>query len=326
MALSDLGGRVARRALATLERRLLAAVDEPEFPCLFVLGLPRSGTTLVYQYLVDRLPVAYFTQGVGRFPEQAAAITWLEYRVHGRYRSDFHSRYGKIEGAAAPREAGAFFARFFGYDDRKRLEDLGPGEQDALRRTVAAVQRAFGGAPFVNKNVKHLLRIDALAGLFPSAHFLVVERERRDVALSLLRARQALLADPRDWWSVRPCDHERLAALPPAERVVAQLESLATGLETDLAELAPGRVTHIEYERFCAQPGALLEVLAPRLEVTSQVQCTDASPGKVRFTPSHPEPSTAEEAELLAAVEDQARDGAASGSAATLRSSARVSR
>jgi hypothetical protein len=259
-------GRVARavrrwaRSLSPREllERLALSVGWPlERPVVFLLGLPRSGTTLVSQYVVHRLEVAYWTNGVGHHPRAPIVTTFLERRGDA-YRSDFRSRYGKVEGARAPREAGAVWARFFDLERYTRFEDLRPGDAERLRNLVAATQRVFGRAPFVNKNVKHLLRIDALAKVFPESLFLVVRRRVQDTALSILRARLELAPDPSRWWSVRPPDWERLAGLPLEEQIAGQVLSLRRRLDLDLAALPRERVIELDYERFCREPDPAL--------------------------------------------------------------------
>ena len=239
-----------------LERLALSLHWTLDRPVVFVLGLPRSGTTLVYQYLVHRLDVAYWTNGVGLHPRAPVVTTWLE-RRRGPYRSDFRSRYGKVEGATAPREAGSVWGRFFDLERPTRLEELRPGDAERLRNLVAATQRIFGGAPFVNKNVKHMLRVDALARIFPEALFLVVRRRVQDTALSILRARVAT-HDPKRWWSVRTPNWERLLALPLEEQVAAQVRGLRRQLGVDLSAVARERVLQLDYERFCREPDAAL--------------------------------------------------------------------
>jgi hypothetical protein len=248
-----------RRARELLERLALSVHWTLERPVVFLLGLPRSGTTLVYQYVVHRYEVAYWTNGVGRHPRAPVVTTFLE-KHHGPYRSDFRSRYGKVEGATAPREAGSLWGRFFDLERRTRFEDLRTGDAERLRNLVAATQYVFGGAPFVNKNVKHMLRIDALARIFPESSFLVVRRRLQDAALSILRARSAS-ADPRRWWSVRTADWERLLPLPLEEQVAAQVCGLRGELARDLAALPRERVVELDYESFCRDPERALRPL-----------------------------------------------------------------
>ena len=96
-----------------VERLLLNKRYQCSSPQLFIMGLPRSGTTLVYQYIVHRLNVAYFTHGVGKYPDAPCITTWIQHKVHGQYQSAFKSNYGKESGAVAPREAGGWWCRVF---------------------------------------------------------------------------------------------------------------------------------------------------------------------------------------------------------------------
>jgi hypothetical protein len=237
---------------------------QPQQPQLFILGMPRSGTTLIYQAIVHRLKVAYFTNGVGDNPRAPCVTTWLQTRRHGDYQSDFRSQYGKVHGEVAPREAGSFWGRSFGLHDYVRFEDVPSARVRALRTTIAWIERIHGNAPFVNKNVKHMLRVDALARIFPESRFLVVERDPRDVALSVLRARRSQ-PHPEQWWSVRPRNYTQLLELPAAEQVAQQLASLHDRLCADVMLLPASRVTVVRYEQFCADPETLIRTLKPLL-------------------------------------------------------------
>ncbi len=56
-----MGVGLAYRILRPLEQRMVSRAGPVPAPRLFILGLPRSGTTLVSQYIVHRLKVAYLT-------------------------------------------------------------------------------------------------------------------------------------------------------------------------------------------------------------------------------------------------------------------------
>lgn len=286
--------------LALAERAMLRPELRVERPAVFVLGLPRSGTTLVSQYLVHRLAVAYFTHGVGRHPRAPALVTRFQRRLYGDYCSDFRSEYGKEHGPSSPREAGSFWGRFFGLDRYVRLDDVSETDARTLRATIAATQRTFGGAPFVNKNVKHMLRIDALSRLFPDPLFVVVRRDLRDVALSILEAHHKGLADASGWWSVKPPDHAALRDLPLPEQIAGQVVSLRDQMHRDLAQLDRSRVFWIDYADFCESPETAIEPLRQRLEPIQY-----RNPAVTTFAPQHREPIDADGRRLLEILEHQ---------------------
>jgi hypothetical protein len=292
-------------AAAAAERLLLGTASAPRGPQLFVLGLPRSGTTLVYQYLAHRYAVSYFTNAVGRFPCAACLCTTLATRRLGRYVSDFASEYGKSVGPLAPREAGDFWTLFFAPDRYVSFDELPEPARVRLRRTVACVQRAFGGAPFVNKNVMHAQRVDALALLFPEARFLVVERALADVGLSVLRGRSRHAPGAGDWWSIRPTDHAAFAGLPLPEQIAGQLASVGRRLAEDLGRLPAERVLGLDYEAFCAAPDEALAGVRAALGAPAT-----RSPAVPAFARARNAPASPEEERLLALL---AGDSAARG-------------
>lgn len=298
------GARYARLPLrlgayaGPIERLLLLSYEEPSKPQLFILGLPRSGTTLVYQYIVHRLMVSYFTNGVGSLREAPCLATFFQRKIYGDYSSDFVSRYGKVKGPVAPREAGAFWGRFFSRDDYVEYEGLSKRHVRTLRRTIACVERIFGGAPFVNKNVKHLLRIGALRRIYPESHFLIVERDRTDVALSLLRGRYETLVSHRQWLSARPPDYEYLRDLPVTEQVAGQLVSLTDRMERDLAEVPGRRLLKISYDSFCRDPESLIRQIREKMGPIG-----DRNGPVESFTVSRNIPESLDEKELVRKIE-----------------------
>lgn len=279
------------RFLESLYLRRNITSDKPQ---LFILGLPRSGTTLVYQYLVHRLNVAYFTNGVGQYPHAPICITAWQKRHYGHFESNFQSNYGKMDGPLSPREAGGFWGRFFDMEAYTSAQDVPPKAERTLKRTIAAIQHLYGNNAFVNKNVKHMLRLDPLQYIFPSSLFLVVERNLADVGLSVLHGRYAQLQDPRQWWSVRPPDYEQLKDLPIVEQVACQLLSLQQKMATDLRQIEPTRIFHVQYATFCQNPEYLINQLYHPLASPGYRNPTIAS-----FIYSQKTPKTNEERQLV---------------------------
>lgn len=261
---------------------------------LFILGLPRSGTTLLYQYVVHRKKVAYFTNGVGEKPFEPCRTTWREITSQPPYRSDFASSFGSSTGTVAPSEAGSFWLRFFDIDAYETLRSVNMRDMRALARTIHCIEGLFGGAPFVNKNVKHMLRLEVLGKIFPKAHFLVIERQRQDVALSLLRARLKVQGDYAAWYSVRPDSYERLLDLPPEAQVCEQLARLEERMNQDFSRMDSGRVHRIIYDDFCSNPDSVFRLVPDIL-----AGLDDVNPAIDRFEVAHSVPGNAIEQRLV---------------------------
>ena len=282
------------------ERLLLKKRHQCSAPQLFIMGLPRSGTTLAYQYIAHRLNVSYFTYGVGNFPHAPCLITFIQHKIHGQYQSNFESNYGKESGLispVAPREAGGWWCRFFHLNNYVTVDDLTEKDIHVLQNTIACIQNVFGGTPFVNKNVKHLLRIGILGKIFPNSRFLIVERDIPDVAMSILRARYKNLSDATQWWSVRPPNYKKLKDLPIAEQITNQCTSLKQKMESDLSKLPHDRVMRIHYEYFCNNPEGFIRKIAFFINAT-----ITKNPAQQRFKVSHGHPQNHEESKLIELV------------------------
>jgi hypothetical protein len=251
-----------------MEKRKLArkfSITEPQF---IITGLPRTGTTLVYQYIVHRLHVAYFTNKTGEYYHTPCTVTWLSRLFFRPYKSDFSSHYGKVSGNMGPREAGAFWLRFFdinSYTDFQPPQKQNPFEDiDTLRKSVHCIQDIFNGAPFVNKNVKHILRLDVLKRIFPRSVFIIVQRDFLDAALSILEGRKRNLDDPDSWWSARPPSYEALKTLPYPDQVAHQVHDLNQKLQEDLGRISADRVIRLDFRDFCENPDAIITEIKKR--------------------------------------------------------------
>lgn len=242
--------------------RIMNRFDGDPGAQLFILGLPRSGTTLVYQYIVHRYHVAYFTNGVASHPYNPCQTTSRQHKQYPPYRSDFRSHYGHSEGTMAPNEAGSYWWRFFGEGRYTALSDMSADDIHDIQKTVATIQAVFDGALFVNKDVKHILRIDALARMFPRSHLLVIERNATDVALSILRGRKDLTGNYTSWTSAKPPEYDHLKDLPAAQQICGQVVGLSGRLQHDLDHVDPSRVHRIAYEQFCQCPERAMESVA----------------------------------------------------------------
>ena len=249
------------RAAARIEARLGKGADVPlRHSPIFVVGAPRSGSTLLYQLLVVRFDVAYLSNlhcalfGAPSLVERAVGRRLPPPAV-------FSSRYGRTAGLAAPSECGPYWYRFF----RKRPQHVTLEEADpeALRELRASV-RALGdasGRPIVFKNLLNSLRIGPLGTALPEALFLVVQRDLDDNVASILAARLAVRGDEAAWWSAEPPEVERLRALPPREQAAGQVRGVSAAIDAERESLGRERFLDVRYERLCADThGVLAEI------------------------------------------------------------------
>lgn len=240
-----LAGRVESLALRALR-------IEPRFPPLFIVGAPRSGTTLPYLYLLNRFRFGYFPNIARQAPSLpvAAALVW-----HRDHQAGFghDSRYGNVEGPTAPSDGWEIFHRWF---PRYAMVPVQRDRLVELRRIVGAYEGIFGG-PFLNKNNHNSVRIAELDDIFPDALFIHVTRNLHDAGVSLLEARRRHQIALGQWWSCPPPQYLGHQFASEADQAVRTIQGIQDYVRESLVALDPGRWLEIRYEDFCREPDVL---------------------------------------------------------------------
>ncbi|MCW2921747.1 MAG: hypothetical protein JWL76_1621 [Thermoleophilia bacterium] len=234
---------------------------------VFILGSPRSGTTLLYQLLVEAFDVGYLANVHAAQPTDVARVEREQRPRTARSGSDFESTHGATKQPWGPSEAGEFWYRFFDRD-RHQVDHAAPEDRTIvqLRAAVRAFMDACG-ASVVFKNTINSLRVPALAAALPEARFVLIERDLTDNARSLLVGR-GKRGDLCTWWGARPTGVEQVEHRAPAEQVVWQAREVHDVARRALGELPPERTLHVTYDELCAAPRDLVDRVATWLAAT----------------------------------------------------------
>lgn len=214
-------------------------VPPPENP-IFVIGCPRSGTTLLFR-LLQKHPKVGTLDGEGH-------ILWSTYQH--------------------PRDRGWS-------SDRLTGDDIRPGERDFL---YAAIQRVAGERRFLDKTPRNCLRVPYLLELFPGATIVLLKRDGPPTVSSLIEGwtvRHGIsyrLPEPLElaeykgnlWSYLLPPDWRDLRYKTFADVAARQyVASYETALH-DIRELGAS-VVEVSYEALIAEPvdemGRLLRFL-----------------------------------------------------------------
>ena len=266
--LNKVSRRVLKYFFESREPVLLAQAGDIRSPPVFLVGPPRSGTTLIYQAITSGLRTAYFCNFAEWYPHTPLAASEFLNRAIERYESDFTSDYGEVAGRAAPSEAKGIWKSWLGRD-RTDGSDMRMEKVAVARRTIAALQK-MRGAPFVAKDISNALRIRALDKLFPGCLFVRVSLNPADIAQSILVARQTYRQEHdcahtnnplQEWVFIDSCDYEQFYDLPYLEQIANQVFHTDNILEEDLAEIPEARVLRMDYEQFCLHPREELDRL-----------------------------------------------------------------
>jgi LPS sulfotransferase NodH len=235
-------------------------------PVAFIVGAPRSGTTLLSQLIARHLDVGYVSNYVSRY--WMAPVYGLA-RFERRYADcrsaiDLRSEFGGTAGPYSPHEFGWFWqywCGFFASDDLDGVQ-LDEFPWDTLREEIQAMA-GYLGKPFIFKSLNYLVyNVDRFAREFPSARFIHIRREFPFVVRSVLECRVARYGTDRLWWTIRPRDVAAWRDRPPVEQVCHQIADIRRAIESSLAGLPESRRLTLEYEDLVAAPEAALQRVA----------------------------------------------------------------
>lgn len=246
---------------------------EPAAP-LFVLGAPRSGTSLLYKALCLHPQVAYISNWVRRFPAlpQLAVLNRVARRLPGLqrrawFRADGNAyvydgrRSWALRAVPMPVEGEPVYARCGVPPSAHHPPGVDRDHQrTALRTAFAAVQHYGGGRLVVSKRIANNHRIRLLHEAFPAARFVEIVRDGRAVAYSLSRV---------DWWpdsfvgwyGGSPRQWEQAGGDPWEIRArdwVAEVQAIEEGL----AAVPEESVARVRYEHLAGAPAPVLRELA----------------------------------------------------------------
>ncbi|WP_163575251.1 sulfotransferase [Halomonas faecis] len=219
---------------------------------VFIIGPPRSGSTLLMQTLTDAYDVGYLTNRHCRWFGAPALAERLYNPLGDKSPSDFQSNYGRTKKPSDPAECGAWWYRFFrrqpAYVTRGEVSER---KMRAFSRSIASLQNT-SGKPLIFKNLYASLRLDPMSVYLPEALYIVIERDLKDNAESILKGRKDALGSYQHWWSVPPPNVGALDELSPVQQAVGQIESIHELIDRDIERLGlEDRVFRVSYEDFC---------------------------------------------------------------------------
>lgn len=259
----------------------LRAIDlgrSVQWPVVFVVGAPRSGTTLLLQWLANLGRFCYPTNWLSRFyaaPYVGALLQRMLVEADLQFRDEFgdlvastvgyDSDLGKTAGLLGPNEFWYFWRRFFHWGETIWLDEAALRKADGrtFAAELAAIERVFE-RPLAMKALIMDCNLPYLDSLVEKAVFMHVRRNPVDNAHSLLEARRRFSGDIREWYSFCPREYSWLKDRDPYTQVAGQVYFLSAAIEEARRSIDPGRWLAVDYERFCTAPERVHAALRER--------------------------------------------------------------
>ena len=255
-------------AFKRLNRNVLHVIARPQArnvatdSIAFIVGAPRSGSTLLYQLLTTCFEFGYMSNVHCLL---YGAPHWIErlLRIPSRLpKVDFKSNCGQTYGVTGPSECHAFWDLFFpGLPSYLEVKDVPAENLQRLRDYVRAFVES-AGKPIVVKNPALSMRLLPLAHALPEAVFLVTERDEVDNAHSVLHSQWQRNRNYAQWIFHDTPNMEQLRQLPLHEQAIEYVRTNRMIIERQSRQIGETRFYWVSYEQLCSSPRSVLNEIS----------------------------------------------------------------
>jgi hypothetical protein len=252
--------------LENLNRQLAPGNDaeyrdrQEQYPTLQIIGVPRSGTTLLGQLVAGHLDVGYIDHLVAAFWRAPLyGIRMSRLLLDGVRPNTYSSEYGRTEGIQGPHEFGYFWRDLLAHDEFSESAALAASPDWKRVRNVVTNMCAEFERPIVFKAFQLVWHMEQFQQALPLTRFVWVRRDPLETAMSILRLREGFAGSRDSWVSMKPLAYNELKDRPRAEQVVGQVYEIEQTISQAVARLAPDTVLEVPLSRLRRDPGDVLD-------------------------------------------------------------------
>ncbi|MFX0198862.1 MAG: sulfotransferase [Candidatus Hodarchaeota archaeon] len=251
--------------LQPFETQRLKKSSPSSLPILLIVGVPRSGTTLLYQVLADCLPLSYFNNLSSLFPRSPISAGFLFNRYLNQKGQRFTSYYGNTAGFSAPNDGFHVWNRWLGKDRYSAPEQIDHAAKGEMRRFFNAWLSTFN-KPFLNKNNRNTDCVSLLAETLDNTYFIECRRNPLYTAQSLIIARQQIQGSKVIGWGLHAKNsNPGRGPLGYVDAVCDQIYEVEIKLRDDKKRIGEERFIEVSYERFCEDPFGAVQLVSKRI-------------------------------------------------------------
>ena len=260
------------KILEPIEKEQVSRFDIPKKEVIFIVGAPRSATTLLHQLVAQTGLFGYISNYLARF-WAAPYIGGLQEKALGFRNCEdmsYYSDYGRTKGWNEPHQFNYYWHRWFQFDDNHQMNANVIENIDTkfFKQEIAALESIFN-SPMVFKSLYCGLQIPFLKKTLTNAKFVICTRNPLYQAQSILLGRKAFFGNYDGWFSLKPPEYFELVKKSPYEQVSGQIFYTLRSIGDAISKLD-------ESDFFIIDHADLIR--NPRLSIRKIIDLTDVTP------------------------------------------------
>ncbi|MFX1253990.1 MAG: sulfotransferase [Promethearchaeota archaeon] len=243
--------------LEPIERSLVSRFTEPKKPIIFIVGAPRSATTLVHQLVAQTGLFGYISNYLARFWKAPyfGALQEKAFGIRSAYQMSYKSNYGRTTGWHEPHQFNYFWQQRFQFDKDHQMkqEIIDKIDINFFRQEIAALEDVLL-LPMVFKSLYCGLQIPFLKKALKRAKFVICIRNPLYQAQSILLGRKSFFGNYKGWFSLKPKEYPMLKLKDEYEQVIGQIYYILRTIEEDLKLIDPSDYIVLSQENLVLNP------------------------------------------------------------------------
>jgi hypothetical protein len=222
---------------------------------IFIIGVPRSGTSILYQVLRQHADLARLTHASDLFPECPIIANYLfRYTGIARFKPGLIQFIGWTHHGFDSAEGYNTWRYFAPKAPMLTAEDVTEEQRLFYQSLVKKHLFLYGRSRFMNKSPFHSLNIGYLDKIFPDALFIHIYRDGRAVARSI-QERRMLYGGPRAVFGPQPPELSDIDEdTDPLVFCGLQWKYILKHIRDSLRQIPQDRQFTLSYEYFTQNP------------------------------------------------------------------------
>ncbi len=233
---------------------------------IFIIGAPRSGTTILSQFIAATMEVGYVNNLMASFWRSPVFGALLSKKLITNREIGQSSNFGQTNSVSDLHEFGGFWREALSYEnmDQKASHNISWKNLTYKLEQISTVM----GKPMLYKVFHLYWHLSEFHSLKPNSKWLWIERDIESNANSLLNLREVRTGSRNNWISAKPLVCSQFVNESAETQVVSQVIAINRWIESELSKINNASWLKVNYEQFTQNPTVEIEKIAKFLNLT----------------------------------------------------------